>query len=267
MVFTQIFKAIFQIFCGPGESKPEHKPQQQHGQQQQQQHQQQQQQQQFPGTYPPQQGGQVRPPHGTQQKPPQQKPPSGSRPHKYTNDNEVNSANEFYKGLRSRANEEGDKMAKAFASSSDAYNRGDHAGAKEFSAQGKVHQRKMEEFNKEASDWIFRENNLDSQPGEIDLHGLYVKEALARTEQAIEEAKRNGKTEVHLIVGKGLHSTSGAKVKPAIEGLMKKHQLDAELDPQNAGVLIVHLNRGRSRMGADEISRRLERSDESCAIM
>ena len=47
-------------------------------------------------------------------------------------------------------------MAQSFAQSHDAYNRGDHGGAKECSNAGKAHQRKMEQLNKEASDWIFR---------------------------------------------------------------------------------------------------------------
>lgn len=40
----------------------------------------------------------------------------------------------------------------------------------------------------------------DSKPGEIDLHGLYVKEAIARTDQAIQEAQARGDTTIHLIV-------------------------------------------------------------------
>jgi len=121
-----------------------------------------------------------------------------------------------------------------------------------------------------ASDWIFVENNKDSNPGEIDLHGLYVKEAIAHTDDAIEQAKRKGDSEIHLIVGKGLHSQGGvAKIKPAIESLMQKHQLVAELDPHNAGVLIVYLGGGgRDRaVGPDEIARRLDRNDEGCIIM
>ena len=47
-------------------------------------------------------------------------------------------------------------MAKSFSQSHDAYNRGDHAGAKQFSTQGKQHQKRMDELNKEASDWIYR---------------------------------------------------------------------------------------------------------------
>jgi len=127
----------------------------------------------------------------------------------------------------------------------------------------------MEAYNKEASNWIFLANNKDNKPGEIDLHGLYVKEAIARTDVAIEEAKRRGDTELHLIVGKGLHSKSGAaKIKPAIEELMQKHRLQAELDAHNSGVLIVQIDSHRNRgFGPDEITRRLEREDGGCTIM
>ena len=41
----------------------------------------------------------------------------------------------------------------------------------------------------------------DSGPGEIDLHGLYVKEAIDYTDRAIEAAKRRGDTTLNIIVG------------------------------------------------------------------
>ena len=81
----------------------------------------------------------------------------------------------------------------------------------------------------------------DSQPGEIDLHGLYVKEAVKYADQSIEEARARGDAKIKFIVGtssratsmlvprtywwtgKGLHSTNhAAKIKPAIEELMQK---------------------------------------------
>jgi hypothetical protein len=42
----------------------------------------------------------------------------------------------------------------------------------------------------------------------------------------------------------------------------------AELDPHNSGVLVMQINAGKDR-GAqpDEITRRLEREDETCMIM
>jgi len=186
--------------------------------------------------------------------------------------NQVNQHNEHYTSLRSRANQEGDQMAQCFEQSHEAYNSGDGALAKELSNKGKAHQREMERLNKEASDWIFIENNKDSQPGEVDLHGLYVKEAITYTDRAIQEARSRGDTELHLIVGKGLHSSGHvAKLKPAIEELMQKNQLVAELDPQNSGVLIVSLDghtRGTGRdMQPDDITRSLDNKDEQCVIM
>jgi hypothetical protein len=41
----------------------------------------------------------------------------------------------------------------------------------------------------------------DSKPGEIDLHGLFVKEAIEHTDRALEEAKQRGDSQLHLIVG------------------------------------------------------------------
>ncbi|SJL14224.1 uncharacterized protein ARMOST_17680 [Armillaria ostoyae] len=101
----------------------------------------------------------------------------------------------------------------------------------------------MEQLNKEASNWIYLENNRNRKPGEIDLHGLYVKEAIAYTDAALKEAKLRGDSEIRLIVGKGLHSEGGAaKVGPAIQNLMRKYQLVADFDLSNSGVLVVRLN-------------------------
>ncbi len=38
-------------------------------------------------------------------------------------------------------------------------------------------------------------------PGEVDLHGLYVKEAITYTDQCIADARARGEKEVRLIVG------------------------------------------------------------------
>ena len=56
-----------------------------------------------------------------------------------------------------------------------------------------------------------------------------------------------------------------------------RHNLSAAIDPQNSGVLIVQLDggtaaeqvrdRGGVMLGADDITRRLDRKDEGCIIM
>lgn len=62
---------------------------------------------------------------------------------------------EQYAALRAQANEQGDLMAKAFKESHEAYARGNGAEAKDLSNQGKEYQRKMQELNKQACDFIF----------------------------------------------------------------------------------------------------------------
>ncbi|KAK0219021.1 DUF1771-domain-containing protein [Armillaria fumosa] len=183
------------------------------------------------------------------QPPPHRPPPSKSylsspyRPPKFEDDTQEVQPNEHHLVLRARANKEGDEMERCFNESHEAHRRGDRAAVKDLSKQGKIHKQKMEQLNTEASDWIYHENNRDCRPGEIDLHRLRVKEAIARTDAALEEAKRRGDSKIRIIVGKGLHSEGGeARVRPAIKGLMRKYQLVANFDPSNSGVLIVELD-------------------------
>lgn len=81
--------------------------------------------------------------------------------------------------------------------------------------------------------------------GEVDLHGLYVKEAIGYSMKAITEARRRGDSEVRLIVGmcissasrlqaqvwchgsslagRGTHSDGGvSRLKPAIQKEMRR---------------------------------------------
>ena len=160
----------------------------------------------------------------------------------------------------------------------------------------------------------FVENNKDSQPGEIDLHGLYVKEAITYTDRSIQEARSRGDSEIHFIVGMSSVSVCGTFVKywplvfnhfrqrPPFKGrcgetetrhrrvdgkvgfasyalsrtniltlISPRHQLIAELDPENSGVLIVSLDgrdKGTGRvMRPDDITRGIESKDDGCVIM
>ncbi|KZV74399.1 DUF1771-domain-containing protein [Peniophora sp. CONT] len=296
-LFGSILNALARLVCGgnqqeqqepqyPQEGKPSYAQQAQHQQQAQYPPQQQQQQHQKPHhqQQPHKQQHQQQPyhqqqqPHQQQQQPhiQQQRPPR--RQNGQVDANQVNQSNPHYTDLRDRARKEGDAMARAFDASHKAYESGEKARAKELSNEGHAHQAEMEKLNREASEWIFRENNTDSQPGEIDLHGLFVKESIEYTDRAIVEAQQRGDSEIQLIVGKGIHSQGGhAKIKPAIEELMHKHNLTATLDPDNAGVLIVQLKsggavdrareRGAPVLGADDLSRKLDSRDDGCIIM
>ncbi|KAF8556379.1 DUF1771-domain-containing protein [Imleria badia] len=149
---------------------------------------------------------------------------------------------EAYATLRARAKQEGDLMAQYFQQSKEAYERRDRARAKLLSEEGKRHATKMEKLNAQASATIFKENNQDKAACEVDLHGLYVKEAIAYSQQAIADAGRRGDSEIRLIVGQGNHSEGGvSRLKPAIQESMQERGHRVEVDPRNPGVLLVRL--------------------------
>ncbi|WWD21271.1 hypothetical protein CI109_105755 [Kwoniella shandongensis] len=190
----------------------------------------------------------------------------------YQDDNQINQANAKYMDLRNQARRAGDEAHRCFAESQQAYQSGDGARAHELSVEGKQHQAKQDQLDDQASAWIFDANNEDSPADTIDLHGLYVKEAIERTETAISQGQRRGQGTLKVIVGKGIHSQGGvAKIKPAVEGLMRKYNLTAHVDPDNAGVLIVdltgqHQGGTRSR-DAGGLVDDLGKQDEGCTIM
>ena len=84
--------------------------------------------------------------------------------------------------------------------SNQAHSRGDGAAAHELSEEGQRHGAMMEQYNKQASDYIFRENNavgrVDSDT--IDLHGQFVEEAEHILEQRIRYAQSTGQTHLHV---------------------------------------------------------------------
>lgn len=68
------------------------------------------------------------------------------------------------------------------------------------SEEGKAHAAKMDQYNKQASDYIFRENNSAGRVADdtIDLHGQFVEEAENILEQRIRYAQQNGQTHLHV---------------------------------------------------------------------
>ncbi|KAG9007610.1 hypothetical protein FRB95_008361 [Tulasnella sp. JGI-2019a] len=132
-------------------------------------------------------------------------------------------------------------MGRCFQESKAAYSSGDGARAKNLSNQGKMHKVEMERLHKEACDLVFQINNKKRKPNVVDLHGLYVKEAIQKTEEAIIGAQIRDDSLIRVIVGKGIHSEGDIKLRPAIEELVVKYNLVAAEDPRNSGVLIVPL--------------------------
>ncbi|KAL7417525.1 hypothetical protein BDY24DRAFT_411501 [Mrakia frigida] len=176
-----------------------------------------------------------------------------------------------YQQLRERARKEGDLMRSCFERSQQAYQSGNKKAAYELSQEGKriIRGRRLSLIRRFAQDWIFSQNNLTQPLGTTDLHGLYVREAVEVAEAEIRKAQGRGDRGIRFIVGKGNNSSQQiSKLKPAIEQLMEKYNLDAQLDPLNSGLLIVKLDAGRGgeRRGSLLVGE-MEKREGACMIM
>lgn len=108
----------------------------------------------------------------------------------------------------------------------------------------------MEQYNKQASEFIFRENNADGRvPADtIDLHGQFVEEAEDILEERIRYAQSHGQTHLHVIVGKGNHSVNHVqKIKPRVEQVCQELGLQYHVEP-NEGRIFVDLTGGQVNM-------------------
>ena len=78
----------------------------------------------------------------------------------------------------------------------------DGATAHALSEEGKRHGALMDQYNKQASEYIFRENNAVGRvDGDtIDLHGQFVEEAEEILERRIRYARGTGQTHLHVYV-------------------------------------------------------------------
>ncbi|KAK4933994.1 hypothetical protein LTR66_015782 [Elasticomyces elasticus] len=173
----------------------------------------------------------------------------GSKPF---NHNQSQEAEQEYDRLCDLARQEAQKRGQCFERSKEAYNRGDGGGAKQLSNEGKEHGAKMEQYNKQASEFIFRENNAqDRVPADtIDLHGQYVEEAEDILEERIRYAQQTGQTHLHVIVGKGNHSPGHIqKIKPRVEQICQQLNLQYHTEP-NEGRMYVNLTGGAVDMNA-----------------
>nr|KMM66952.1 smr domain-containing protein [Coccidioides posadasii RMSCC 3488] len=155
-----------------------------------------------------------------------------------------------YDRLRGLARQEAAKRSSCFERSQQAYAAGDGALAKELSEQGKAHGRKMEEYNRQASQFIFRENNANGRVPDdtIDLHGQFMEEAEDILEERIKYAQAHGQTHLHVIVGKGNHSANHVqKLKPRVEQVCRDLGLQYCTE-ENAGRIYVNLTGGPAQM-------------------
>ncbi|KAL9584850.1 MAG: hypothetical protein Q9203_004493 [Teloschistes exilis] len=171
----------------------------------------------------------------------------GGRPF---NHNQSGGAEAEYDRLRGLARQEHGKKSSCMDKAHSAYERGDGTAAHELSEEGKRHGAMMDQYNKQASDFIFRENNsvgrVDSDT--IDLHGQFVEEAEDILEQRIKYAQSTGQTHLHVIVGKGNHSYNHIqKIKPRVEQVCQQLGLQYATE-HNAGRMYINLQGGAPQM-------------------
>ncbi|EXJ57862.1 uncharacterized protein A1O5_12420 [Cladophialophora psammophila CBS 110553] len=165
----------------------------------------------------------------------------GARPF---NHNQSQAAEEEYDRLRNLARQEASNRAACLQRSQEAYANGDGAAAHALSQEGKEHGAKMEMFNKQASEFIFRENNADGRAAAdtIDLHGLYVDEAEEILEERIRYAQSHGQTHLHVVVGRGNHSPDHVqKLKPRVEQICRELGLQYHTE-SNEGRIYIKLD-------------------------
>ena len=158
-------------------------------------------------------------------------------------------AEQEYDRLRDLARKEQDQYHRCAADSQKAYQSGDGAGAHRISEEGKKHAAKADQYNKQASEYIFRENNAVGKVASdtIDLHGQFVEEAEEILEQRIRYAQSTGQTHLHVIVGKGNHSTDHIqKIKPRVEQICSELGLQYNTE-ENEGRMYVNLQGGSAQ--------------------
>ncbi|KAK5170201.1 uncharacterized protein LTR77_004787 [Saxophila tyrrhenica] len=152
-------------------------------------------------------------------------------------------AEQEYDRLRDLARKEQDKYHDCARRSQAAYQRGDGEEAHNISQEGKRHASAADVYNKQASEYIFRENNAVGkvQGDTIDLHGQYVEEAEEILEQRIRYAQQTNQSHLHVIVGKGNHSTDHIqKIKPRVEQVCRELHLQYHTE-ENEGRMFIDL--------------------------
>ncbi len=113
-------------------------------------------------------------------------------------------------------------------------------------AQAESKKAAAEKADMDAAQQIFRAKNGGYGPEQMDLHGLYVKEAIAFVDErlvAVDGDLRSGRLEsLTIITGFGHHSANGAKIKPEIAKLLAERNLPY-VEDEAGGQFVVSFKR------------------------
>jgi len=123
-----------------------------------------------------------------------------------------------------------------------AFYNGDAATIKELKEKRIAYQNLIVAANKKAADAIFDQNNRRYPTLKIDLHGLYVREAIQKLSQRIDKAVSENVHELIVVVGRGLNSVAGPKIQPAVEKYAKERHIPCQ-NILAAGCLVLDLGK------------------------
>src|SRR5271154_32144 len=150
-----------------------------------------------------------------------------------------------------------EKARDAAQQSQSAYRAGEHQWARKFSLLSKSHWNECDRLNSLAETEIFTHHNpmYPADLTRIDLHGLLVKEAVARVEKHVELCKGKGITKTVVVTGWGRHRKEGlAKIKPAIKELFVRERLRVWVDEPKEGCIKVEIGAAQANVGRDSCS-------------
>ena len=134
--------------------------------------------------------------------------------------------------LRQQADTYHQKVVACAKESQKAYQKGDKKKAHDLSEEKKKWQRQQDDANQRAVKWILAEQKWQSS-GEIDLHGLYLEEALEATKTFLKhwwsKRQQSNKETVLIITGAGHHSENNkAVIRPKVAQLLRDERLEFE---------------------------------------
>lgn len=145
-----------------------------------------------------------------------------------------------YNYYREQASINAKEMGDAFTQAKISWEMGDKARAKELSNFGYQCKERIEIYNANAVKIIATKNNIEKDSDEIDLHGLYVNEAIQFFKETLSiKMKDKNFQSLKIIVGKGLHSKDKPKLKEAVVNFANEHNLNVFEHPDNPGCLII----------------------------
>eukprot|EP00731_Ephydatia_muelleri_P018499 Em0011g539a len=140
-----------------------------------------------------------------------------------------------YNEIRTEAAIQAKLRAEAYQKAAQAKHRKDDATASHYLQEGKLCTKRMKEANQRAADLLIK---IQQRPHTLDMHGLYVEEALQALEKRLKITEKG--TSLIVITGRGSHSVSGiAKLKPAVMSFLKRRNYHYE--ELNAGTLQVFI--------------------------